>query len=99
MCQPSLALLGPYAGYATSSFQDRYFCLTDLCSLYLVLHTDLDVTSGLTALQQLSSLGSRAAMLLGSLHFGWYLDLELPWSAMHNLQHVIIESAGSNHRM
>lgn len=83
--------LGPYAGYARSSFLDRYFCLTDLFSLYLVLHTDLDVTYGLTALQQLSSLGLRAAMLLGSLHFAWHLDLEEPWSAMQNLQDVIIE--------
>ncbi len=52
--------LGPYAGEARSSYLDRYFCLTNLSSLDLVLHTCVKVSSGLTALQQLSSLGLRA---------------------------------------
>lgn len=83
--------LGPYAGEARSSFLDRYFCLTNLSSLHLVLHTHVKVSSGLTALQQLSSLSLWAAVQLKYRHLGWQLDLEVPWSAMRNLQDVTIE--------
>ena len=83
--------LGPYAGYVRPSFLDCYFCLTNLRSLYLVLHTDSTVSSGLTALRQLRSLGLRAAVQEKPSPFGWQLGLQVPWLAMQNLQDVVID--------
>jgi len=83
--------LGPYAAHVWSNFLDRYFCLTNLRSLHLVLHTHITVASGLTALQQLSSLGLWAAVHKNPIPYGWELVLEVPWSAMRNLQDVVID--------
>ena len=83
--------LGPCTGEARSSFLDPYFCLTNLCSLSLTLYSRITVCSELTQLQQLSSLGLWAAVRFKSRQVGLQLDLDVPWSAMRNLQHVTIE--------
>jgi len=55
------------------------------------LHTDSTVSSGLTALRQLRSLGLRAAVQEKPSPFGWQLGLQVPWLAMQNLQDVVID--------